>query len=177
MADTIEKPTDDKAIRRSERRLSIYLNDHLAGLTLGIELAKRASSENQGTPLGDWLDEVRRELEDDRLILERLMGQLGIRRNRIKICSAWVAEKIGRLKLNGQLTGHSPLSPLVELEGLSLGVSGVLGMWKALQQNLGDSLDGIDPDELARRGERQAEQLELYRLDAAAKALPSGVDS
>jgi hypothetical protein len=85
--------------------------------------------------------------------------------------SAWVAEKIGRLKLNGQLTGHSPLSPLVELEGLRLGVTGVLDMWKVLEQNLGGSLDGIDPDELARRGERQAEQLEFYRLDAAAKAL------
>jgi hypothetical protein len=177
MADTIERPADDKAIRRSERRLSIYLNDHLAGLTLSVELAKRASSEHERTPLGDWLEEVRRELEEDRVILERLMGQLGIRRNRIKISSAWVAEKIGRLKLNGQLTGHSPLSPLVELEGLSLGVRGVLGMWKALQQNLGDSLDGIDPDELARRGERQAEQLEFYRLDAADKALPSGLDS
>ena len=38
----------------------------------------------------------------------------------------------GRLKPNGQLTGYSPLSRLVELEGLSLGITGKLGLWRAL---------------------------------------------
>ena len=38
--------------------------------------------------------------------------------------AGWVAEKAGRLKLNGSLLTYSPLSRLVELEGLSLGVEG-----------------------------------------------------
>jgi hypothetical protein len=33
--------------------LSIYLNDHLAGSTSGIELAKRSAANNRGTPY-EW---------------------------------------------------------------------------------------------------------------------------
>ena len=46
-----------------------------------------------------------------------------------KSAGAWTAEKFGRLKPNGQLTGYSPLSRLVELEGLKLGITGKLGLW------------------------------------------------
>ena len=37
---------------------------------------------------------------------------------------AWSAEKFGRLKLNGQLSGYSPLSRLEELEILALVAEG-----------------------------------------------------
>ena len=43
------------------------------------------------------------------------MDDLGVG-SRAKDGAAWVAEKLGRLKTNGQLTGYSPLSRLVELE-------------------------------------------------------------
>ena len=46
----------------------------------------------------------------------------------------WAVEKIGRLKPNGQLTGYSPLSRVVELEGLALGITGKLSLWKALRE-------------------------------------------
>ena len=34
----------------SKKLLSIYLNDHLAGATGGLELARRARGANEGTP-------------------------------------------------------------------------------------------------------------------------------
>ena len=40
----------------SLRRLDIYLNDHFAGATVGLELARRAARENAGTSLGDFLE-------------------------------------------------------------------------------------------------------------------------
>ena len=49
-----------------DKLLSIYLNDHLAGATLGIELVKRSRASNKGTPLGDFLDRLLREIETDR---------------------------------------------------------------------------------------------------------------
>ena len=171
MSVTTEKSADAKASPRSTRRLSVYLNDHLAGSTLGVELVKRASSENKGTPLGDYLEALSRDIEEDRAALVRLMDELGVRRKRAKVSSAWIAEKVGRLKLNGQFTGYSPLSPLVELESLHLGINGKLAMWKALRHSLGHRVDGIDFDQLARRAERQAEELERHRLEVAAKAL------
>ena len=39
----------------ADKLLSIYLNDHLAGATIGVELARRIRARNRGTPLGDYL--------------------------------------------------------------------------------------------------------------------------
>lgn len=155
----------------ADKLLSIYLNDHLAGSTVGVELSKRARSANEGTPLGEWLVGLSREIEEDRATLERLMDRLGVRRDHLKTKGAWIAEKAGRLKLNGQLTGYSPLSRLVELESLHLGVNGKLDLWKALGRSLGPEVEGFDFDQLAERAERQARELEQRRLDAAAEAL------
>ena len=63
MSGTTQKSADAPS-ESLETRLSVYLNDHLAGSTNGIELAKRTAKENIGTPLGDWLDELTRELEE-----------------------------------------------------------------------------------------------------------------
>ena len=43
-----------------------------------------------------------------------------------------MAEKLGRLKPNGQILGYSPLSRLVELETLALGITGKRSLWEAL---------------------------------------------
>ena len=51
--------------------LGIYLNDQLA---LGVgwrELARRAAGANRGTPLGDALAEVAREIAEDKAELRR----------------------------------------------------------------------------------------------------------
>jgi hypothetical protein len=151
--------------------LSIYLNDHLAGSTLGLELAKRSRASNQGTSLGDFLDRLVHEIETDRETLKRLMQELAIRPDPLKTCGAWAAEKLGRLKLNGQITGHSPLSRLVELEGLYLGITGKREMWIALEQALGDDVVGVNFGELRRRAESQAAEVEEHRLEVAEAVL------
>jgi hypothetical protein len=56
----------------------------------------------------------------------------------VKVLLGWGAEKAGRLKLNGELLGYSPLSRLEELEALSLGVEGKLALWTALRRTHGD---------------------------------------
>ena len=99
------------------------------------------------------------------------MAELGIRPNRLKAIGAWGAEKLGRLKLNGQLTGYSPLSRFLELESLYLGITGKRELWRALQRTLGNDLMGFDFDELGRRAERQAAEVEEHRLEAAQPAL------
>jgi hypothetical protein len=151
--------------------LSIYLNDHLAGSTLGLELAKRSRASNQGTSLGDFLDRLVHEIETDRETLKRLMQELAIRPDPLKTRGAWAAEKVGRLKLNGQITGHSPLSRLVELEGLYLGITGKREMWVALERAMGDGVPGFDFAELRGRAERQAAEVEQHRLEAAESVL------
>ena len=159
-----------------DRLLSIYLNDHLAGATLGVELAKRSRASNEGTPLGDFLGRLQSEIETDRETLRKLMRELGIRPDPVKAYGAWTLEKLGRLKLNGQVKGYSPLSRLVELEGLYLGITGKQEMWIALQRTLADELPGVEFEELRRRAERQAAEVEEHRVGAVKEALASPDD-
>jgi hypothetical protein len=154
-------------------RLAIYLNDHLAGSAGGVELARRLHSSNEGTDYGPPLANLVREIEEDIVALRDVMGRLGVEEDRVKQAGAWAAEKAGRLKLNGQLLGYSPLSRLVELEGMMLGVSGKLALWVVLSQNLGDDprLAGIDFPALIDRARKQRQTLERQRRRAARTAL------
>jgi hypothetical protein len=154
--------------------LAIYLNDHLAGSTVGVELARRARGSNEGTPLGEFLSALVTEIDEDRETLVAVMDAVGARRDKAKVAGAWAGEKLGRLKLNGSLLGYSPLSRLVELEGLALGVTGKLALWRLLDQLADPRLSGFDFDALTVRAERQRDELERQRLAAGRLALTGG---
>ena len=152
--------------------LATYLNDHLLGATGGTELARRAAGENEGSELGEFLADLAREIDDDRETLLAVMGELGVKADRLKVAAGWSAEKLGRLKPNAQLRGYSPLSPLVELEILALGIHGKLALWRALGEVAGTPpLDAERLSELAARAERQAADVEARRLQVAREAL------
>jgi hypothetical protein len=151
--------------------LATYLNDHLAGSTAGLELARRARGANEGTALGASLADLTDEIDEDRDVLKRVMGTLGVRQDRAKVAVAWAGEKVGRLKLNGRLIGYSPLSRVVELEGLLLGVSGKAALWRMLRRLDHPQLESFDFDALTARAERQRDELERWRLEAGRDAL------
>ncbi|HZQ66091.1 MAG TPA: hypothetical protein VFA66_12795 [Gaiellaceae bacterium] len=157
-----------------QRLLAIYLNDHLAGATLGVELARRAARENAGSDLGAFLrDELLPELAEDRETLQRLMRELAVARSRPKVGAAWLLEKAGRLKPNGELRRYSPLSRLLELEGLAAGLEAKRALWIALQAtaDVGRAAPALDFDALAQRAASQRTRLEEHRLLAAKRAL------
>ena len=154
------------------RRLGIYLNDHLAGAVGGEELAKRCLSENRRSPLGAFLERLVQEISEDREALERLMSRLGVARDPWKTQAAWLLEKVGRLKLNGGIMSYSDLSRLEELESLSVGVEGKASMWRALQALSSDPrLKELDLAELEKRAQRQRDELEVHRLEAARRLM------
>lgn len=153
-------------------RLSIYLNDHLAGSTIGLELAKRTAASNRDSDVfGPPLARICGEIEEDRETLRRLMAELGVRRNPLKPALAWIGERAGRLKPNGQLRGYSPLSRLIELEGLYVGISGKSRLWKVLEATVGERLPGTDFDALGERADRQRTEVEQLQEEAARLAL------
>lgn len=154
--------------------LAIYLNDHLAGSTVGVELARRARGSNEGTELGEFLAALTEEIEADRETLQDVMEAVGAGRDRLKVYGAWTGEKLGRLKLNGSLLGYSPLSRVVELEGLRLGVEGKACLWRMLSELADPRLAGFDFDALTVRAERQRDELERRRLEAGRLALSDG---
>ena len=146
--------------------LAIYLNDHLAGSIGGVETARRARGNNEGTEFGAPLAALCAEIESDRETLEAVMKELGVARSRIKPAIGWLGEKVGRLKPNGQLRGYSPLSRLVELELLVIGITGKLRAWTLLEELVGER-SKADFVGLAARAEDQRKLVEGLQLRAA----------
>jgi hypothetical protein len=158
--------------RRVGKLLAIYLNDHLAGATMGVELARRLQASNQGDPeFGPALAEVCAEIEGDRETLKAVMERLGVGQSKLKPLAAVLAERLGRLKLNGRLRGYSPLSRLDELEFLQIGVVGKRRLWRALERTHSGELRDFELDALANRATDQLRRLEALHLSAAALAL------
>jgi hypothetical protein len=88
-----------------------------------------------------------------------------------KVVGGWLLERAGRAKANRHLLTRSPLSDLVELEGMRLGVEGKACLWRALLA-VGDAR--LDRGELARllaRAEQQVARLEQLRLEVAGAVL------
>jgi hypothetical protein len=162
------RPRLDSAFVPS-RYLAIYLNDHLAGATGGLELARRALRENEARELGEFLRGLVAEIAEDRETLLDVMKTLGVKPSRLKATAGWLLEKLGRAKSNGHLTSYSPLSPLLEFEGLAAGIEAKRALWLALEHAA--DVEGFDFASLAERARSQRERLEPFRLTAAAEAL------
>jgi hypothetical protein len=157
-------------------QLDIYLNDHLAGATVGVELSRRAANSNRGTPSGEFLERLHHEIAEDRQTLLAIVRALEADISPAKPAFAWIAEKAARLKLNGRLRGYSPLSRLIELEGLETGITGKRSLWQALARAFADDarLAGFDLDALIARAEEQLQGTREQRLAAAGEALTVG---
>jgi hypothetical protein len=150
--------------------LGIYLNDHLAGSTVGVELSRRAAGNNEGSDLGTFLDRLAKEIEEDRDTLKTIMARLAVGEDRLKVAAGWAGEKAGRLKPNASLFSYSPLSRLVELEGLALGVEGKRGLWQVLHDLDEPLLAEFDFEALLERARSQRDQLQERRLAASLEA-------
>jgi predicted DNA-binding ribbon-helix-helix protein len=156
----------------NEKHLRIYLQDHLAGSTAGLELARRTRGANEGTEYGPPLAKIADEIDADRRALQGVMEDLGFGEDRLKNIAAWCLEKVGRLKLNGEITGYSPLSRVVELEGLLTGITGKKGLWVSLLEIAPEEqrLDVARLERLRDRAEEQRETVEELREKAAREA-------
>ncbi len=149
--------------------VGIYLNDHLAGATAGLELFRRAARANAGTEIGSELAKLAGEIEDDRAALIEMMRTLGVPRRQYKVALGWIGEKFGRLKMNGRLLSRSPLSTLIEVEALRLGVEGKRHGWRVLRRMADDDerLETARVDTLIARARRQIDVLDGLHQRAA----------
>lgn len=152
--------------------LRIYLGDHLAVMKGGRSLVSRMRPSATG-PLAGLLDGAGRELDEGMALATAFLRQIGASPPRLKMGAAAAAERAGRLKLNGRLFRPSPLSPLVELEGLVTCMGATAAMWRALVAADVAAPDLVEPRAAA--CERLVADLEALRLDAARNALESGV--
>jgi len=158
----------------SDQELGIYLNDHLAGSTGGLALARRAARNATGSERTGMWEKLAAEISEEREILTRIRDTIGVTPNRAKYVVAWAGEKAGRLKLNGYLLRKSDLGQMLELEMLLLGVTGKLSLWKALIRLEDPRLEGFDLEGLAAQADAQRNRLEQFRINLVPAALGGG---
>jgi hypothetical protein len=140
--------------------LAVYLTDHLAGSTGGVELARRLARAERAWSGGAELARVAEEVAQDREALRRIMARLGVSPSLPKTCLAWLGERVGRLKPNRRVLGRSRLSRVIELEVMRLGVEGKLAGWYTLL-TVAESEPRLEVDELTGLASRATEQSAL----------------
>jgi hypothetical protein len=121
------------SVKLHSRYLRAYLSDHLA-VSEGIgALAQRVCDasrwQGQRTSFEILVDVLGQDRED----LERVLADRGIAQDPLKRRLARMGERVGRLKGNGRMVRTSPLTRLVELEGLQLGLSACITPWVTLR--------------------------------------------
>lgn len=146
--------------------LAIYLEDHHAAAVGGVRLARRAAASLRDGR--EEMEAIAREIAEDFATLERHMERLGIEPRLVKDVAGRAAELVSRLKPNGRLRGRSPLSDVLELETLVVGITGKEALWKALGRQA--VLEPAEAKALVARAAAQREGVEALRAAAAARA-------
>ena len=156
--------------------LDVYLNDHLAGGTAGVNLAQMAAEEHRSDEHGAFFGEIASDIRKDHETLERIMDALNTDRSATKVAAAEVGSKLMAPKFKGT---EDELNAFVTLETLSIGVEGKHCLWTALR-TISDELpelEGFDVDELISRARDQRERIEAKRLEMAPHALAHTVNA
>ena len=78
--------------------LAIYLNDHMAGAGVAIDLLK-TMKERHDASLSQFAASILVEVEEDEETLRSIAKNIGSGSNVFKEAAAWLAEKASRLKL------------------------------------------------------------------------------
>lgn len=146
-------------------RLATYLNDHLAGSVIALEMLDELDDDPE-------LAELRREILADREVLEQIIARTGAHASKPRQAAAWLTEKAGDLKLLLDDPDQGALRRLEMLETIAMGIDGKAALWAALRY-LQPSLAILLPEDfsaLQERAEDQRTRIETHRLAAAQAA-------
>jgi hypothetical protein len=152
--------------------LATYLNDHLAGSVVALELLDHLAEDGAGTAEASTLAGVHADIEVDRQELEAFMVQLGITVSAPRKATGWLVEKLSELKLHLDDAGDGALRRLEALETIALGIAGKEALWDALAAAAEEApeLGALDYTRLGQRAEAQRAVVESLRLLAAKEA-------
>lgn len=154
------------------KKLGTYLNDHLAGSVMALEMIEHLTKKFPGSPLENFFIELHAEVTADQNVLRDLIDTFGEKESTVRKAGAWLVEKLGRAKL--ALSEHEVggTGLLEALDGLVLGITGKGLLWRALSaaSQLTPQLKGPDYAALEQRAVDQRNRVEEKRLTAAREA-------
>lgn len=153
--------------------LTTYLNDHLAGSVAALELVEHLAGLTKGTQRERFFIVLGQEIRQDQDALRQLLQDLGGKESKARQAAAWLAEKLGEVKLRLDDTGVGEFRLLEALETLALGIQGKAALWRALEVITGHRplLRSLDLPTLQQRAEDQFQRVDAERLRTARTAL------
>lgn len=137
--------------------LKIYLRDHFAGSTAGVQLAARLAEGEAESKDAGTLAAFAADIAADREQLLTVMKSVDVRPGGVKAGLASIAERLGALKLNGRVVRRSPLTSIVELEAMQMAVRGKRALWETLKAATPSR--AVDFDRLTDRADEQSAML------------------
>ena len=157
----------------ADQQMQTYLNHHIAGTVAALEALEHLGTLQRGTPLERTFVELQAEVAADRRMLEELMTRLKITESGAGKATAWLGEKMARLRLQLDERKSRALHLLEALEALSLGLEGKRLLWISLAAAAleNPALAGLDYQLMVGRAEEQRRRVEKLRVDAARNAL------
>jgi hypothetical protein len=159
----------------ANEHLATYLNDHLAGSVVALELLEHLASTHSDSELADFFRALHADIAADRDELLRLMQHLQISVSRTRKASAWLSEKMTEIKLRFDDPGGGTLRLFESLEALSLGIEGKRSLWLGLTAAAENSaaLRILDYGRLKKRAEEQRSRVESRRIEIGTRVLTS----
>jgi len=153
--------------------IEVYLNDHLAGATAGVNLVEQAVERHRSDELGEFFAPLASEIKADLAKLEALIESMSAEKSASKTALAEIGSKLAAPKFTAEGAGNEHLGDFITLETLSIGVEGKRCMWVALRTVVDayPALQALDLDELESRAQDQRNKLEAKRNEVAPLAL------
>jgi hypothetical protein len=154
----------------TNREITTYLNDHLAGAVAALELLDHLIERYSGRPLAQFFLHLHDEIKADQELLRTLLDNAEKKESFFGKIAAWIAEKFARakFKLAGEEIGG--LGLVQALEMLALGIRGKELLWRALATSNWPPLRDVDLAKLEQRAIEQQQRVEEKRLDASRAA-------
>jgi hypothetical protein len=137
--------------------IETYLNDHLAGSTVAIELLEHLESSHDGEGRA-FFRALRADIESDREKLETLMNEMDKDQSKLRRGMAWLGEKFTALKMRLDDPGDGALRLFESQKALSLGIegkrslSGALGGWQRKPDSPTSRLSALDSPRRGAKG-------------------------
>jgi len=153
--------------------IEVYLNDHLAGATAGVNLVEQAAYRHRSDELGEFFAPLAADIKADHARLGALIEDMNVNKSASKAALVEVGSKLAAPKFTAHGAGNKHLGDFITLETLSIGVEGKRCMWVALK-TVADAypeLQALDLDELESRAQDQRNRLEDKRNEVAPLAL------
>jgi hypothetical protein len=146
----------------ADDNIATYLNDHLAGSVVALELLEHLEKDYEASALEGFFRQLHADIAKDRDDLQELMARLDISESKTRKASAWLAEKMTELKLRIDDPQGGSLRLFESLEALSLGIEGKRSLWLALAAaaEKSPSLKLIDYTYMAERAQEQRDRNE-----------------